>query len=168
MKKLVAGFIVILSLLNSTAILAAAKKEIPYGKFFSGFGLEDPDPDMDGIYSDKDKCPVTSFDIWVGTVDTKKQPAIIPFQDPKNAAGTVYLKVKKINDVVTVQTSADQKFSKGAKSYSLKKRTIILLDGIGKRVKVLFSNSKSGTVVFWTALPEGKTPGCDIGETPRK
>lgn len=168
MKKLVAGFIVMLSLMNSTAVLAAAKKEVPYGKFFSGFGSEDPDPDMDGIYSDKDKCPVTSFDIWVTTVDSKKQPSIIPFQDPKNGTGTVYLKAKKINDMVTFQTSADQKFSKGTKSYSLKKKSITLLDGIGKRVKVLYSNTKSGIVVFWAALPEGKTPGCDIGETPRK
>ena len=161
---------VVFAVINGGLAWAANEQ---YSKLHSAFGIEDPDPDLDGVYMNDDKCPVSPFDLWILNKDTKKQKGVIEFADPKNSSKSVYLRLKKINDKtkdgnndVILEASADQKFSKNAaKPYTLTGNKITTADLVGKRFRTLYVNSQSGVAIVWSAnLAGAKKRGCTVGE----
>ncbi|MBI4995096.1 hypothetical protein HZC21_05680 [Candidatus Peregrinibacteria bacterium] len=161
-KKLLIALVLVFTLVNAAFVFAANE---PYGTLYSGFGGEDPDPDGDGIDNNIDKCPGSPFDILFFTKNTKKNPAVTNWLDAKGK--TVYLRLKEITDKsVVFQTALTNKFSKAqTKSFTLAPNTILFIDTIGKRFKVVYLNSAKGVAVVWSAAPESKKKGCTTAES---
>ena len=161
-KKLLVALVLVFTLVNASFVFAANE---PYGTLYSGFGGEDPDPDGDGIDNNADKCPGSPFNILFFTKNTKKAPAVMSWLDKKGQ--TVYLKLADVTDKsVVFQTSSTNKFSKAqTKSFTLAPKAITTIDTIGKRFKVVYSNSAKGVAVVWSAAPESKKKGCTTAES---
>lgn len=168
-KRTLITLVATLTIINAGLVLGANES---YSKFYSGFGVEDPDPDMDQVYTPQDKCSATPFDLWIITTDSKKTRSVITFPDSKTPEKSVYLRLKKVNDKnvdgnsnVILETSSDQKFPKGKSTeYALPPYKVLVVEPIGKRLQALFSNVKKGTVVLWSSALEGKRKGCSLDE----
>lgn len=168
-KRTLIALALVFTVINGGLVLAANEQ---YAKLHSAFGIEDPDPDLDGVYMNDDKCSASPFDLWILNKNTKKQKGTAEFADPKNPSKSVYLRLKKINNKkkdgnndVVLEASTDQKFSKAAtKPYTLSGNKITTVDLIGKRFRALYVNSQRGTAIVWSANLAAKKKGCTIGE----
>lgn len=155
-KKLLIGVAVLVTLVNVSFTLAANE---PLRNVYSGFGIEDPDPDLDGIDGNSDKCPGSPFDILIFNKNTKKLKAVTEFSDPADPKKLIYLRLKKVNDKekdgdnnVVFQTAANEKFSKKTlKEFTLEQNKISVIDSIEKQFRVLYSHSRKGVAVVWVA-----------------
>lgn len=168
-KKTLITLGLLITIINAGLVFAANEQ---FKNFYGGFGYEDHDPDGDGFYGDDDKCPISSFNLWILNSNTKKEKVTIPLPDPKNGTKTVYLRVKKINNKekdgnnnVQVQTSSVENFGKDLKEYTIEPNKIASVDAIGKRFKILYSNSTKGVVIFWTSALAGSRKGCTVEES---
>lgn len=167
-KRTLIALALVFAVINGGLVLAANEQ---YSKLHSAFGTEDPDPDLDGIYMNEDKCPGSPFDLWLLNKDSKKQKGSIEFADAKDASKTVYVRLKNVtkpqkggNDV-SVEASSDAKFSKGlTKQYTLSGSKTTTVDMIAKRFRSLYSNATNGVAVVWSMDLEGKKKGCTVNE----
>lgn len=159
-KKALIALALVFTVLNAGFVFAANE---PFKNLHSAFGIEDPDADLDGIEARFDKCPATPFDLFLITESSKKDRALVPFwKTTASGSQKVFLKLKKINkSKVSFQTSADEKFSKGTtKDYTVIPNTITVINGIDKRLKILYTNSGKGVLVAWVADLESGKKGC--------
>ncbi|MBI5413619.1 hypothetical protein HZA42_04695 [Candidatus Peregrinibacteria bacterium] len=170
-KKTLIALALVFTVINGGLVLAANEQ---YSKLHSAFGTEDPDPDLDGVYMNEDKCPGSSFDLWLLNKDSKKQKGSIEFADVKDAGKTVYVRLKNVTKAakggneVAVEASSDAKFSKGlTKQYILSGNKVTTVDMIARRFRALYSNATNGIAVVWSMDLESKNKkakGCTVNE----
>lgn len=168
-KRTLITLVLTLTVLNAGLVFGANE---PYSKVFSGFGVENPDADMDMVYAPQDKCNATPFDLWIVTKDSKKTRSVLSFPDPKTPGQSVFLRLKKVNDKsvdgdnnVILETSSDEKFSKKKSVlHVLPPYKVTTVTQAGKRFQALFGNAKKGVAVLWSAALEGKKKGCSVEE----
>ncbi|MBI2638219.1 hypothetical protein HYW83_01375 [Candidatus Peregrinibacteria bacterium] len=167
-KKLLIAVAILVTVANVSFTLAANE---PLRNVYSGFGIEDPDADLDGIDGNADKCPGTPFDILIFNKNTKKQKVVTDYPSSSDPSKKVYIRLKKVNDKekdgdnnVVFQTSPSEKFSKkGLEEYTLAPNKIAVIKSIGKQFRVLYSHSGKGIAVVWTAGLVDKK-GCSADE----
>lgn len=152
-KALLAAALILIALGSGLALAA----DVPAKNFYSAFGVENADPDMDGVYANQDKCPSTPFNFAVINAASKKQTSGLQFSDPKNPGSFVELKLKKIAD-------KEVTLAVGKKQYVLSGSKIAAIDAIAKRAKVIYSHADKKFVVLWIAGLGGKTAGCTVEE----
>lgn len=163
-KKLIIGVAILITLVNVSFTFAANE---PLRNVYSGFGIEDPDADLDGVYGNDDKCPGTSFDIFVFNKNTKKQPAVTEYKAPGDPTKKIHLRLAKVNEKTKTgnnnavfQTSDTANFAK-KKEYTLEPNKITVVDSIGKAFRLLYSHASKGVAVVWTSgLVNEK--GCEV------
>lgn len=164
-KKMLIALVAVFTLLNAGLLLASNE---PYSKFYSGYGTDDPDSDLDGVSGIQDKCPLSPFDIWALTTETKKQKSVVTFSSPADLSKSVYLRLKSVDKkktAATIETSSDAKFS-GSKTYKINSAKPTTIDSIGRRFKVLYSNATKGFAVIWSGAPEQTgAKGCTTEES---
>ncbi|GEM_PF-3985131 len=168
-KKLLVGIAILVTLVNVSFTLAANE---PLRNVYSGFGIENPDADLDGIFANEDKCSGTPFDILIFNRNTKKQAVVTSYPDPKDASKNIFLRLKKVNDKekdgdnnMVFQTALTEKFSKkGLKEYTLAPNKIVAIDAIGKQFRALYSHSGKGIAVVSVSDLVNKK-GCAVNES---
>lgn len=169
-KKYLVSLALIFTLVNAGVSLAANET---FRNFYGGFGMEDPDPDLDGISGNEDECPGSPFKLSVIQKNTKKQKVFVSFADPKDPQKTLYLRLKKMNSKekdgntnLVFQTAADEKFSKASlKEFTAEPNKIITINTIAQQLRVVYSNSQKGLAVIWTAGLPGSKKGCNEEES---
>lgn len=157
-KKALVALAVLFTIVNGSIVLGANE---PGKNVWSSFGSEDHDPDGDGIFDTADKCPTSPSDLVVINKTIKKKKVSI-------GLGTGYVRITGFSgNNVTIDASSSETFEDAqTKSYTLSSK-ITAVDVIGKRMKILYSNSEKGFVLAWVADLEGATKGCTINEYAR-
>lgn len=161
-RNILLAVVAVFTLVNSAIVFGANE---PYKTFYSAFGIEDPDPDLDKVYSNEDTCPGTPFDFVVVNKSTKKQKVTLSFTDSADPTKNIYFKVKNIAEdgKVTLQTATTENFS-GSTTAVVEPNKIVPLDAIGKRVRVLYANADKGVTVLWVSEKESTRKGCTVSE----
>ncbi len=174
-KKLLVVLAFIFTVVNGGLVLASNEQN---KTIFSAFGTEDPDPDLDGVYSSDDKCSSTPFSFIIMNTYNKKEKNVTPsqaiFNDPSDATKSVYAHLKQVTTkkgstpaAIVFQTSADSNFKSGVKEYSLAPDKVTPIDTIGKRFRVVYNNSSRGFAVVWVAgkaLTGSNQKGCSVDD----
>src|SRR3989344_167940 len=135
-KKTLIAVVLLLALLNVGFVFAANES---YRNVYSAFGLEDPDPDLDGVYGKDDECPGSAFNMAVITKDTSKKKSVTTFADPVNAGKKIYLRVSAVSKKsVTFQTASNEKFTGEIKTFTAAPNKIAAIASIQKGARVIY------------------------------